>query len=300
VPQPSASTPVDTRPLAAFLALLATTAAWGSTFFLIKDGVTRLPVGDLLAVRFALASLALAAFTGRRIALDAVTLRRGGALGLLYGVAQILQTVGLGHTAASVSGFLTGLYVVTTPLLAALILRTHIPATTWVAVGLATLGLGVLGLSGFAVGYGELLTVVAAAVYALHILLLSRMSDVTTARTLALVQMSVITLVCALAAIPGGIRLPASTPDWMVLLYLALVAGALTMFLQTWAQTHIDASRAAVLMAMEPVWAAVFAVSLGGESITLRLVVGGVAILTAMYLVELAPRWSGPAKEPRR
>jgi drug/metabolite transporter (DMT)-like permease len=61
------------------------------------------------------------------------------------------------------------------------------------------------------------------------------------------------------------------------------------MFLQTWAQSRIDATRAAVVMAMEPVWAAAFAVALGGELLTLRMVLGGLSILAAMYLVELGP-----------
>lgn len=287
----------------AFTALLAVTAAWGSTFFLIKDILTRLPVADLLALRFGIASLALAAGAIGRLRLDAATLRSGTALGLLYGLAQILQTAGLAHTAASVSGFITGLYVVATPILAAVVLKTPIPRTTWLAVGLATIGLGVLSLQGFAVGYGELLTLASAIVYAAHIVALSRLSDRSEAVTLALVQMVVITLCCALAALPGGFTLPTGTGDWLIVVYLAVVAGALTMFLQTWAQALLDASRAAVIMALEPVWAALFAVSLGGESVTARMVVGGLAILAAIYLVELAPRGrpsSPPGRSPHR
>ena len=135
-----------------WLALLAVTAIWGSTFFLIKDVVTRIPVADMLAVRFGLASLALAVVVGPRLRLTRRILGQGAGLGLLYGIAQILQTVGLAHTSASVSGFLTGLYVVATPLLAAAILKARITATTWAAVGLATVGLAVLSLNGFAIG----------------------------------------------------------------------------------------------------------------------------------------------------
>ena len=74
------------------------------------------------------------------------------------------------------------------------------------------------------------------------------------------------------------------------MVYLAVLAGAVTMVLQTWAQARVEPTRAAVIMAMEPVWAAGFAVALGGESITVRMIIGGLAILAAMYLVELAPR----------
>ena len=278
--------------LLAFLALLVMTAAWGSTFFLIKDVVTRIPVADLLAIRFAIASVALALIAAPRLRLSRTVLMYGSLLGLLYGSAQILQTTGLAHTAASVSGFVTGLYVVVTPLLTALLLRRRIPRLTWLAASLATVGLGVLALHGFALGYGELLTLVAAVIYAGHIVALGRFSTPETTLSLSLVQLIVITLVSAVAAwwptagSGAGIQLPNSAGDWLIVLYLALIASAMTMVLQTWAQAHIEPSRAAVIMAMEPVWAAAFAVALGGETITLRMIIGGLAILSAMYLVE--------------
>ena len=291
--------------LLAFLALLAMTAAWGSTFFLIKDVVTRIPVADLLVTRFAIATLTLALIAAPRLHLSQPVLAYGALLGLLYGSAQILQTAGLAHTAASVSGFVTGLYVVVTPLLTALILRRRIPRLTWLAAVLATVGLGVLALRGFALGYGELLTLVSAVIYAGHIVALGRFSTPETTLSLSLVQLIVITLVSAVAALwptagtGGGIQLPNNAGDWLIVLYLALVASALTMVLQTWAQAHIEPSRAAVIMAMEPVWAAAFAVALGGETITLRMIIGGLAIVSAMYLVERPPgrRTQAPSRE---
>jgi drug/metabolite transporter (DMT)-like permease len=289
--------------LLAFLALLAMTAAWGSTFFLIKDVVTRIPPADLLALRFAIASVALAIIAAPRLHLSRTVLTYGALLGLLYGSAQILQTAGLAHTAASVSGFVTGLYVVATPLLTALILKRRIPRLTWLAAGLATVGLGVLALHGFAIGYGELLTLIAAVIYAGHIVALGRFSTSETTLSLSLVQLIMITLVSAVAGFwptggsAPGIQLPSSVHDWLIVLYLALIASALTMVLQTWAQAHIEPSRAAVIMAMEPVWAAAFAVALGGERITLRMIIGGLAIVSAMYLVERPQKRRLRAKE---
>ena len=291
--------------LLAFLALLAMTAAWGSTFFLIKDVVTRIPVADLLVTRFAIATLALALIAAPRLDLSRPVLAYGALLGLLYGSAQILQTAGLAHTAASVSGFVTGLYVVLTPLLTALILQRRIPRLTWLAAVLATVGLGMLALHGFTLGYGELLTLVSAVIYAGHIVALGRFSTPETTLNLSLVQLIVITLVSAIAALwptagtGGGIQLPNNAGDWLIVLHLALVASALTMVLQTWAQAHIEPSRAAVIMAMEPVWAAAFAVALGGETITLRMIIGGLAIVSAMYLVERPQgrRTQAPSKE---
>jgi len=290
----------------AFVALLAMTAAWGSTFFMIKDIVTRLGVLDLLTVRFAIATVALALVAGRQLRMSRRTLIRGVGLGVLYGLAQILQTTGLAHTSASVSGFITGLYVVATPLLGAIILKSRVSGLTWLAAGLATLGLGVLSLNGFAVGYGELLTLASAIIYAGHIIALGRLSEPGLAMSLSVVQMAVITVVCGLAALwpvagsPAGIQLPGSGRDWLIVIYLAVIAGALTMLLQVWAQARVEPSRAAVVMAMEPVWAAAFAVALGGERITVRMIIGGLAILGAMYLVEVAPRQRSAAAARRR
>ena len=273
----------------AFAAILVMTAAWGSTFFMIKDVLTRIPVVDLLALRFGLAALAMIILAGRRLRMSRVTLRNGVLLGLLYGVAQLLQTYGLSRTDASVSGFITGLYVVATPLLAALILRTRIGRLTWLAALLATAGLGVLSLQGFAIGPGELLTLASAIIYALHIIAMARLSRPGEEIALTVVQMVVIALLCSAVALPGGVVLPQRGTDWLIVIYLAVVAGALAMFLQTWAQARIPATQAAVVMSMEPVWAAAFAVAFGGELVTVRMLVGGVAILAAMYLVEVGP-----------
>lgn len=265
-------------------------AAWGSTFFMIKDLLPRIGVADLLAVRFAIATLALAVIAVMHLRMSRTTLAHGLVLGALYGGAQLVQTTGLGLTSASSSGFVTGLYVVITPLLAATVLRTRIGRWTWVAVGLATVGLGVLSLNAMSVGMGELLTLASAALYAAHILALSRWSTAESSISLAVVQMAMITVICTIGALPGGITLPSNAPDWIRMVYLAVIAGALTIFLQTWAQALVEPPRAAVIMASEPVWAAVSAVTLGTELITWRMLVGGASIVAAMYLVELAPR----------
>jgi drug/metabolite transporter (DMT)-like permease len=278
----------------AVLGLLGVTAAWGSTFYLIKDVVERVPVSDFLAVRFALAAAALWLMAPRCVtALSRAERRNGVLLGLLYGGGQLLQTVGLQTTAASVSGFITGMYVVFTPLLGALLLRARIGRTVWIAVLLATAGLAVLSLRGLAIGTGEALTLASAVLYAAHIIGLGLWSTARTALGLTVVQLLTITVVCAVGAAPGGVVLPQRGADWAALVYMALVAGALALVVQTWAQAHLDATRAAIIMTMEPVWAGLFAVLLGGERLGARVVLGGSMVLAAMYLVELGPRRPG-------
>jgi drug/metabolite transporter (DMT)-like permease len=282
----------------ATLGLLAITASWGSTFFLIHDLLDRVPVLDFLAVRFAIASVAIVLVSPRAVGrLSRDRLRHALVLGALYGVAQILQTTGLAHTAASVSGFITGMYVVATPLFAAVLLRTRIGGLTWGAVLLAIAGLGVLTLGGVSsghllggLGYGEALTLVSAMIYALHIVGLGAWSSAKDAVGMSIVQCVVIAMICAAAAAPGGIVLPSTTGDWLSVGYMAVVAGAAALLVQTWAQAHLAPTRTAIIMSMEPVFAALFAVLFGGESAGLRMLLGGALVLAAMLIVELVPR----------
>ena len=277
--------------LLATAALLAMTACWGSTFFLIHDLLDRVPTLDFLAVRFAIASVAMVLIAPRALGrLSPQARRQAVVLGLLYGVAQILQTSGLAHTSASVSGFITGMYVVCTPLFAAVLLRQRITAMTWGAVVLATAGLAVLTLDGFSVGYGEALTLVSALLYALHIVGLGAWSSARDALGMSIVQIIVIAVVCTVATAPDGVVLPDNTRDWLSIVYMALFAGAAALVGQTWAQAHLPPTRTAIIMSMEPVFAAFFAVLLGGEPTTLRMVSGGLMVLAAMLIVELAPR----------
>ena len=279
------------KTLLATLTLLGITAAWGSTFFLIKDLLERVPTLDFLGVRFAIAAVALVLVAPRalgRLSRDAR--RHAVVLGLLYGLGQILQTAGLAHTPASVSGFITGLYVVATPLFAAALLQTRITWLTWAAVLLAVVGLAVLTLDGLSVGYGEALTFVAAMLYALHIVGLGAWSTATDAMGLAILQLIVIAVVCLVCTAPDGIVLPDRPSDWASLIYMALVPGALGIVGQTWAQAHLPPTRTAIVMSMEPVFAAFFAVLLGGESLTSRMLLGGVFVVSAMLVVELGPR----------
>ena len=275
----------------ATLLLVALTAVWGSTFFLIRDLVETVPPVDFLAVRFSLSAVIMLVLFWRPVrSLSRRQVLVGVGLGGLYGLAQIFQTQGLATTPASVSGFITGTYVVLTPVFTALLLRERVAGSTWGAVGLATAGLALLSLNGFSVGVGEALTLLAAALYALHIVGLGRFSASEIATGLSVVQMVVIALLCVVGALPGGIVLPTSPSQWASVLYMVVFASILALWVQTWAQAHMPATRAAIVMTLEPVFAAFFAVTLGDEAATLRMVAGGAMVLAAMYAVELMAR----------
>jgi drug/metabolite transporter (DMT)-like permease len=283
----------------ATILLVSLTAVWGSTFFLIRDLVVHVPPIDFLAVRFAIAAVIMLGLFWRPVrALTSRQVLVGVGLGGLYGLAQIAQTVGLATTPASVSGFITGTYVVLTPLLTALLLRERVAGSTWLAVGLATAGLALLSLRGLSVGPGEAVTLVSALLYALHIVGLGRYSASEVAVGLSVVQMVVIAVLCGIGAAPDGIVLPQTAGQWAVVLYMVLFASILALWAQTWAQAHLPATRAAIVMTLEPVFAAFFAVVFGGESPTWRMVAGGALVLTAMYAVELVATRRRPRQLP--
>jgi drug/metabolite transporter (DMT)-like permease len=285
--------------LLATLTLLGITACWGSTFFLIHDLLDRIPAVDFLAVRFSIAGVLLLVVAPKAVLrLSPQARRQAVVLGGLYGVAQILQTLGLAHTPASVSGFITGMYVVATPLFAAVLLHNRITGLTWAAVLLAFVGLAVLTLDGLSVGYGEALTFVAAMLYALHIVGLGAWSSARDALGMSILQVVVVAVICLVASAPHGIVLPDNGRDWLSVVYMAVFPAALALLGQTWAQAHLSATRTAIVMSMEPVFAAFFAVLFGGESFTVRMVAGGVLVLTAMLIVELGPRRKVEAEVP--
>ena len=275
----------------ATVGLLAMTAVWGSTFVLIKDVLSRMSVVDFLAVRFVVAALAMVVlFAGPIRRLGRQQVFHGLMLGTLYGVGQLLQTWGLSLIAPSVSGFVTGMYVVFTPIIATLLLRQRMAGIVWFSVLLATAGLALLSLHGLSVDLGVWLTLASAAVYALHIVGLGQWSRQGEAFGMSAVQVIAIAAVCLLATAPHGPAMPPDRSAWFAVLYMALIAGAGAMLMQTWAQAHLPATRAAIVMTTEPVFAAAFAVAFGTDLLSWRMLVGGALVLTAMYVVELFPR----------
>lgn len=210
------------------LALTGITAVWGSTFVVVKDAVGRMPVTDFLTWRFGIAAAAMLVLRPRTVAALGPAGRRAGlVLGVALGAGYLLQTLGLQTTSAAVSGFVTGMFVVLTPLGAALLLHTRPGRPALAAVALATAGLALLSLHGLAVGGGELLTLGCAAAFALHIVGLGRWAATFDAFGLAVVQLLTTTALCAAVALPGGLVVPPDAGVWAALVLTALAATAL-------------------------------------------------------------------------
>jgi drug/metabolite transporter (DMT)-like permease len=277
----------------ATVGLVAVTAVWGSTFVIVKHAVERMPVMDFLAWRFGIAAVVMAIARPRSVlTLDARGRKYGVLLGLALGGGYIAQTIGLQHTPASISGFITGLFVVFTPLCAAVLLRKRLDRMTWIAVVLATVGLGLISLHGFSIGGGEALTLLCALAFGLHIVGLGEWSSSYDAAGLAVVQLTTVALMSIVIAAPSSLAPPPDAAVWGAVLLTAIAATALAFFIQTWAQAHLPPTRAAVVMTMEPVFAGIFGVAFGGDTLGARTIAGAVLVLVAMYTVELGPRQS--------
>ena len=271
--------------LLAITALIAVTAIWGSTFIVVQNAVSQMPVMDFLAIRFTVAALVL--FLWRPRCLKGMT-RQGWVRSILIGISLCLgfitQTYGLQYTSAAVSGFITGMFVVITPLFSWVLLRRSVNLSIWLAVALATIGLIFLSLKGWSIGIGELLTFLCAVCFALHIVSLGEWAARYDTYGVALIQIGVVAIISMVAAIPNGITLPPNITVWGAVILTAIFASAVGFLIQTWAQTIISPSRAAVTLTMEPVFAGIFAVFIGSEQLTLRLMIGAAFVLSAMLI----------------
>jgi drug/metabolite transporter (DMT)-like permease len=229
------------------LALIFVTAVWGVTFVQVKDAVAIYPLFAFLAVRFAIASTTLALPAARRVRGLGRSGAAGGAfLGLLLAAGYALQTAGLERTTVSSTGFITGMYVVLTPLIALLLYRSRIGLAAWGGVVVATVGLAML--SGIHAGsvVGDLLVLAAAAVYSLQIVLMERYAPRFDALAFTFVEMAAAflgLLVVALAL--GDLSVPHGWTVWGALLVTGVFASALGFLVQTWAQRRTSATRVA-------------------------------------------------------
>jgi drug/metabolite transporter (DMT)-like permease len=222
---------------------------------------------------------------------------RGIALGVLLGMGYITQTFGLRTTSPAVSGFITGMAVVFTPVFSWILLHRKINRNTWIAVGLAIIGLALLSLHGWAFGTGELLTVGCAMFIAFHIIGLGEWSSQHESYGLALIQIATVAVLSLLVAAPGGIMLPPDISVWGTVGVTAVLATALAFLVQTWAQSLVSPTLTAVVLTMEPVFAGVFSVVVGADHLTVRTVAGAVCVLAAMLIAQIKAAVHGKTKE---
>ena len=268
-------------------ALLTVSAAWGFAFVVMKDAIARQNVNSFLFSRFVLAVVVMLLIRPQCIKyFNKDLLLRASAAGLFLGGGYILQTLGLELTDAAITGFITGLYVVCTPLIAAVILKARITIFTWVCVGIATIGLGLLSLEGWKIGTGALLVLASAIAFAAHIIALGKWSSGRDAYAMTVVQLAMCALLTGLASLfEGGYQLPPDRGVWATVIFTAVVCTAVAFVIQTWSQAHMSTTKVAVILTMEVVFAALFAILFGGESLTPQKAIGGVLVVIAMIAI---------------
>ncbi len=282
--------------------LILLTVIWGTTFVMVKDALGHGDPFSFLALRFGVGASVLSLKAGRRL-LSPSTLRRGGVLGLFLFLGFALQTVGLTDTTPSRSAFITGMYVLLVPLVVLALFRRVPRVSSLVGVVLSAVGLYYLtrAEAGVAEGIsrGDLLTLGCSVAYAFHITLTERYAPKESVDSLVAVQLWVVALLSALC-------LPFTQPrvEWTpafvgAVVFCGVVASAVALSMQTWAQARTSAVRAAIIYSLEPLFAAAFSVVLGYETLGVREWVGGGLIILGVLVSELGSgvweRWRGRA-----
>jgi len=275
------------------LALLALTLAWGTTFWIVGRTLEDTSVGLFLSLRFAVATLAMGlVWLARRDRPTPLVFRHGALLGLFLGGGFLLQTQGLRFTTPARSAFLTSLAVLIVPFLQRFLLGRPVPRRTWAGVVLAVAGLLILtdpfaGTAGDDARTGDLLTILCAGTFGLHIVFTAEWSPRHLLALLTLLQIAV-TLGAALVLLaletPRG---QAGLPLAGTVLYTGLVMTAGAFFVQTWGQRHTTAVRAALIFSLEPVAAALFARFVGGDPLSGGEMVGGGLIVAGVLVSEV-------------
>ena len=267
-------------------ALLLVAASWGFAFVVMKDAINRQAVNSFLFYRFALAAVAILIVHPNVIRkLNKDVWVKAGIPGIFLGGGFIAQTYGLHMTSAAKTGFITGLYVVMTPFFEHFFGGNKLNRVVWYSIALATIGLALLSLHGFSIGFGELLVLICAALYTGQIITLSKWSAGRDVWTMSFVQIFMVAVMSGIASLFEGFQTPPDKGVWTVIIFTAVVCTVIAFMIQTWAQAHIASTKAAVLMTMETVFAAFFAVTLGGERLSLRTLFGGTLVVISMYAI---------------
>jgi drug/metabolite transporter (DMT)-like permease len=282
-------------------ALVGIAAVWGLTFVMVQDAIELLPTMAFLGYRFVPAALLVALVFHRRLReLSPAGWRAGLVMGVFLTAGYVFQTLGLEETSASNAGFITGLFVVLTPLLGALFFRQRISAVAWVAAAVSALGLYLLsGTGGELDARGDGLVLLCALAFAAHILVTARAVGEHDPGALLVVQLGVCGVVClAIAAAAGQIEEPRGATVWSALVVTSLVASALGFFVQTFAQRHAPPARTALILASEPAFAGLFGWFLADERLSALAWLGAALILAAIVTVEVVPRLRPPRPLP--
>ena len=271
-------------------ALILVTAVWGITFVQVKDAVELYPLLAFLGVRYLIATAALAPVAARRLrGLGRDGLVAGAVLGVLIALGIGLQTAGLERTTVTNTGFITGLYVLFTPLLGLALFRTRIPRVLWLAVGLAIAGLALLSGVPESSADGDLLVLASTVAQALQIVMVERYANRFDAFALVWVEVATACIVfLAIAIALGDLSVPHGVTVWAALLVTGLFAVAFAYLVQVWAQRSVSATRIAIIFSLETVFAGLAGYLFAGDRLGALGLAGCAVIFTGIVIAEPA------------
>jgi drug/metabolite transporter (DMT)-like permease len=282
------------RRLLASAALVCVAVVWGATFTVVKDAVASYPVYSFLGLRFAIASVAFVVLfpsTLRRFGPN--TVRDGLVAGVFLTLGYVFQTLGLARTSPSKAAFITGMFVVMTPFLQAVLLRRVPRWPAWLGVAASVGGLWLLSGGGVGGGWngGDTLVLACAAAYSGHIIALGTSGRRHDPRPFAFVQLAMCAVICALvgaATETGGLPvLPTGSQIWFALAITGVLGSAVAFAVQTYAQRHLSPTRTAIILISEPAFGGLFGWLLAGEVLGVRGWAGAGLILAGMVASEL-------------
>lgn len=274
------------------LLLISVTVVWGLTFSMVKKSLTMVSPFAFMSWRFALAFLVMLLISGKRLLrINRRLFLAGLILGAFLFGAYAFQTFGLQYTAAGNAGFITGLFVVFTPILSTIILRKVPSGRSLFSVVLATAGLGFLSLqSGLSINLGDGLVLACAFSYSLHIIFMDRYVQRYDLVLLTLVQMGLLAVLnTGSTLIFESLVMPRDAYVWLTIIVCGLFASAAAFYIQAWAQTRLSPVRTSVVLIMEPVFSVLFGIILLSEGLSWRGWLGCGLMLAAMLITEARP-----------
>ncbi len=281
---------IMTKQLKADLALLGVTVGWGASFILTKNALDSLATFNFLAIRFILAfAVSAIIFYKNLLNIDKNTLKYGILIGFVLFSAYAIQTMGLNYTTASKSAFITGFSVVLVPIFSALLLKAFPERAAIGGAALALIGLGLLTLDGnLALNFGDLLTIIAALGFAMHIITVGKYTVQVDSIALAIIQIGVVGVLSLIVSLAFEAPIiPSGTDVWVNMFILSLICTSGAFIVQNAAQKYTTPTHTALIYTGEPVFAAIFAYFMSGEILKPKGLFGAFLILMGMLVAEV-------------
>jgi drug/metabolite transporter (DMT)-like permease len=272
------------------LGLLSVTFFWGTTFILSKQVLVDVPLPVFLFLRLTIAAVAINIYTLKyRAEWNKQVFIHGGVLGVLLYLSYFFQMWGIQFTTASNAGFITGLSVVLVPIFGFLFFKFRPAPNVLFGIVFAVAGLLLLtGANPLDWNNGDLLVLICTVSVAFHVIFTGRFAPKNNVYLLTATQLTVVSFLTMFALPFSEFQWPAiSSKQWWVLIYLGLFGTVFTFLMQTAMQRFTTTARTALIFAMEPVFAAIFAYLIASESLSLTGWIGGLLIVLGMIAAEL-------------